>query len=261
MKRSVLWKVCSSVGAVADEIHFELDGQQVQRGRRPSKICRISPVDAVDIDLEVVEIGPAALGQKVGHDHGLVRIGEPGQFPGIVPELLLGRRRLQPGVADLARAHEAQAVAHLHDQRRGRASRQIDRLVARSGSRRPPRRRPRDSSRAQPGACTRRRWHRCRAPSACRRRRAIADRCRRSSRCPAARTVPPSALGRRAPGTTSRRRTQTVATGVAGEPTAPGRRSGGAVSRKRERFLSRSHSARSFSHQISPRLRPSLNRQ
>src|SRR5258708_21533297 len=54
---------------------------------------------------------------------------------------------------------------------------------------------------------------------------------------------------------------QTVATGVAGDPTAPGRRSGGAVSRKRERFLSRNHSARSFSHQISPRLRPSLNRQ
>src|SRR5581483_3896619 len=54
---------------------------------------------------------------------------------------------------------------------------------------------------------------------------------------------------------------QTVATGVAGEPTAPGRRSGGAVSRKRERFLSRSQSARSLSHQISPRFRPNLNRQ
>ena len=114
--------------AVTHEVHFHLHGEQVL-GQAPLETLQDLPVDAVGIDLHVVEIGPAAFRQKVGHDHGLVRIGEPGQLPGIVPELLLRRCRLKTGVTDLARAHEAHAVAHLHDQGRGRAGGQIDRLV------------------------------------------------------------------------------------------------------------------------------------
>ena len=260
MNRSVLWKECSS-GEPSPTKFTSICTASRSGWQAPLEALQDLPVDAVGIDLHVVEIGPAALGEKVGHDHRFVGIGEPRQFPGVVSELLLGRGRLQPRVADLARAHEAHAVAHLHDQRRGRPGRQIDRLVgagahegrhvgdvrisllrgealAFAGARI-------DAQRLQPvaeGAP-----FRIEAAGAADveqreafRLQPLGDQCRERHRGD---------------------RTQTVATGVAGEPTAPGRRSGGAVSRKRERLRSRSHSARSFSHQISPRLRPSLNRQ
>jgi hypothetical protein len=60
-------------------------------------------VGAVDVDLQVVEIGPAALGQQVGNDDGLAGIGKARQLPGVVAELLLGGGVLETFLPDFPR--------------------------------------------------------------------------------------------------------------------------------------------------------------
>ena len=60
----------------ADEVDLELDGDDAQRIEASLEGLQDLEVSAVDVDLEVVEIGPAALRQQVGNDNGLAGIGK-----------------------------------------------------------------------------------------------------------------------------------------------------------------------------------------
>ena len=66
--------------AGAEKVDLELDGDEAQRVEATPEGLQDLEVGAVDVDLEVVEIGPAALGQQVGNDDGLAGIGKARQL-------------------------------------------------------------------------------------------------------------------------------------------------------------------------------------
>ena len=75
----------------ADEIDLELGCDHTQRIEAALDGLQDLEIAAVNVDLEIVEIAPAAFGQQVGHHNGPSRIGEACHLPGVVAKLLLGR--------------------------------------------------------------------------------------------------------------------------------------------------------------------------
>ena len=120
-------------GVGADEVHLELHAQHAGGLQLAVERLQHLEVRAVDVDLEIVELRPAARRQQLGHRHRLRAVGELGHLPFIVAQLFLDLGLGEPRGADLARAHEAQALADRHDQRRGLAALEIDRPAGDSG--------------------------------------------------------------------------------------------------------------------------------
>ena len=155
-----------AAGVGADEVHFELHAEDVKPLDPVPERLQDLEVGTVDIDLEIVEVRPAAGGEEVGQHDRRRRVGELGHLPGIVAQFLGVRGLAEPCLANLVGAHEAETLADRQDQGRRLARREVDLAVgvATNEGARHPRRIARGS---QAFALARRRRHdRRRGPKA-----------------------------------------------------------------------------------------------